>query len=906
MKKLFLSVSLLGIFTLMFTWLPSLDPVEAVETQTYTWKHVVTGGGGGYVPGIIFNTKEKDLIYARTDIGGAYRWNPATNSWVQLLGWIGFDDWNWTGVESIATDPVDPDRLYLAVGTYTNNWTSANGAILRSTDRGNTFQRTDLPFKLGGNMPGRGMGERLAIDPNQNSILYLGARSGNGLWRSTDYGVTWSKVTSFPNPGSYVQDPSEPYLADITGVVWITFDPRTGTPGSATQTIYVGVADQGNSIYRSTDAGATWEAVPGQPTGFLPHHGILGSNGLLYVSYSDTQGPYDGSKGDVYKFNTATGEWTMISPIPSTSSDNYFGYGGLAVDAQNPNTIMVASLNSWWPDAILFRSTDAGATWTRIWDWASYPSRTLRYTMDISNAPWLNFGNTNPVEPVPAVKLGWMIGDLDIDPFDSDRMMYGTGATIYGTTNLTNWDKGGTITIKSMAVGIEEASVQDLISPPSGANLYSVLGDISGFRHDDLTKSPAAMYSIPYAGTYHSIDYAELNPSFMVRVGCGVPSASPPTTSSAFTYDGGLTWFAGNNDISGLTGGGTVAAAADASVVVWAPKDAPVSLSKDNGNSWTPCQGVPTNAQVRSDRVNPKKFYAFAAGRFYVSTDGGVNFTVTAASGLPSNGQFKAMPGREGDIWLAGSDGMYHSTDSGTSFTKLTNVQVADTIGFGKAAPGQSYPAIYTCAKIDNIRGIFRSDDAGETWVRINDDLHQYGCTNSCITGDPRIYGRVYVGTNGFGIVYGEPSGLVPTPSATPGSTPTPTPTSTLTPTPTPTATITPSPTPVPDADYLVSYVINSDWGSGATINVTIENNSSMPINGWELTWTFPGNQRIDHIWNGSHTRDGVSVSVQDAGYNATIQPNGGRVSFGFNITYSGPNEKPTGFSLNGTPCGIR
>ncbi len=910
MKKLLLWASFLGIFTLMFTWTQSMDPVGAAETQAYTWKNVMTGGGGGYVPGIVFNTKEKDLIYARTDIGGAYRWDPTTDSWIQLLSWVGFDDWNWTGVESIATDPVDPKRLYLAVGTYTNDWASTNGAILRSTDRGNTFQRTDLPFKLGGNMPGRGMGERLAIDPNQNSILYLGARSGNSLWKSIDYGVTWSKVTNFPNPGSYVQDPSQPYLADITGVVWITFDPRTGTPGNATQTIYVGAADQGNSIYRSTDAGATWEAVPGQPTGFLPHHSILGSNGLLYVSYSNTQGPYDGAKGDVYKFDTATGVWTMISPIPSTSSDDYFGYGGLAVDAQNPNTIMVASLNSWWPDAILFRSTDAGATWTRIWDWASYPSRTLRYTMDISNAPWLNFGNTNPVDPVPAIKLGWMIDDLEIDPFNSDRMMYGTGATIYGATNLTAWDRGGTIAIKSMAIGIEEASVQDLISPPSGANLYSALGDISGFRHDDLTKSPVTMYSIPYAGTYNSLDYAELNPSFMVRVGYGDPSASPPIKSSAFTYDAGSSWFAGNNDISGLTGGGTVAAAADANVVVWAPKDATVSYSRDNGNSWTVCQGVPTNAQVRSDRVNPKKFYAFSSGRFYVSTNGGATFSVTAATGLPSTGQFKALPGREGDIWLAGNDGMYHSTDSGTSFTKLTNVQAADTIGFGKAAPGQSYMAIYTCAKIDNIRGIFRSDDAGTSWKRINDDQHQYGCTNSCITGDPRIYGRVYVGTNGFGIVYGEPSGLIPTPTVTPVVTPTPTTTSTLTPTPTPTLTptptITPTPTPVSDTDYLVDYVINNDWGSGATINVTIQNNSSTTINGWTLAWTFSGNQQIANLWNGSYTQSGASVSVKDAGYNAIIPANGGRISFGFNLTYSGSNAKPTGFTLNGTPCRIQ
>src|SRR5262245_24881151 len=131
---------------------------------SYTWRNVVINGGG-FVPGIVFNTSEPNLVYARTDIGGAYRWNPDNETWIPLLDWVGFDEWNLTGVDSLATDARDPNRVYLAAGTYTNEWTSMNGAILRSTDRGNTWQRTDLPFKVGGNMPGRSMGERLAIDP---------------------------------------------------------------------------------------------------------------------------------------------------------------------------------------------------------------------------------------------------------------------------------------------------------------------------------------------------------------------------------------------------------------------------------------------------------------------------------------------------------------------------------------------------------------------------------------------------------------------------------------------------------------------------------------------------------------------------------------------------------------------
>jgi xyloglucan-specific exo-beta-1,4-glucanase len=179
---------------------------------------------------------------------------------------------NW-GVDALATDPIDTNRLYLAVGMYTIDWDPNNGAILRSTDKGDTWESTALPFKVGGNMPGRGMGEvrvlpwklavgalmylqRLAVDPNDNKILYFGARSGHGLWKSTDYGVTWSNVTSFTwtgmhtveycsawltgSLGAYVQDSSSAYTADPVGIAWVTFDSTSGSKGSATPRIFVG------------------------------------------------------------------------------------------------------------------------------------------------------------------------------------------------------------------------------------------------------------------------------------------------------------------------------------------------------------------------------------------------------------------------------------------------------------------------------------------------------------------------------------------------------------------------------------------------------------------------------------------------------------------------------------------
>jgi xyloglucan-specific exo-beta-1,4-glucanase len=732
-------------------------------SQAYTFHNVVTGGGGGYVPDIIFNSKQANLAYARTDIGGAYRWNAATSSWVPLLDFTSPADWNLMGVDSIATDPVDPNRLVIAVGTYTNNFTTQNGAILRSTDQGSTFQRTMLPFKNGGNMPARSMGERLAIDPNNDAIVYFGARSGHGLWRSTDFGATWSQVTSFTAVGDYVEKAGDNYLGDPDGIVWEAFDPTTGTAGKATQTIYVGVATKtGPSIWRSTDGGTSWAAVAGQPTGFLPQHGVLASNGQLVITFDNQAGPFDGTSGDVWKYATATGVWTKISPVPSTDTANdYFGYSGLTVDAQHPNTIMVSALNSWWPDTMIWRSTDAGATWTRIWDFTSYPSRSLRYVQNIAGAPWLDFGvpSSQAVPPVPSPKLGWMVSGLAIDPFNSDHMLYGTGATIYGTNDLTNWDKGTPIHISVAAAGLEEMAALDLISPPSGAPLVSGIGDVGGFVHTDVTKAPAEMFTQPTFTTTTSLDYAEKSPAFMVRV---QNSTSGGGSNSGFTFAGGSSWFQGNGAPATGAGGGTVAAAADASRVVWAPTNnpAPVSFSTDNGNSWKASAGIPQGAQVRSDRVNASKFYGFANGTFYASTDGGATFKATAATGLPTIAQFKAIPGIEGDVWLAGDPGgLFHSTNGGASFTQLANVTAADAIGFGKAAPGATYMALYAVATIGGVRGIFRSDDTGATWVRINDDAHQYGVISGPITGDPRIYGRVYFGTNGRGVIYGDIAG---------------------------------------------------------------------------------------------------------------------------------------------------
>jgi xyloglucan-specific exo-beta-1,4-glucanase len=494
----------------------------------------------------------------------------------------------------------------------------------------------------------------------------------------------------------------------------------------------------------------------GQPTGYLPHKGKLDIvNGFLFVAYSDNGGPYGGEKGEVWRYNTATSTWTEISPYPASSSDNFFGYSGLAIDRQSPGTIMVTGYSSWWPDTQIWRSKDNGTTWTRIWDWTRYPNRSFRYTQDISASPWLYWGGASGggrpgAEVFP--KLGWMTESLEIDPFNSNKMMYGTGATLYGTDNLTNWDSGGKITITVKAVGIEETAIQELVSPPAGPPLLSGMYDIYGFTHQNLDAVPSAFFEGPRIATV-SIDYAELAPSYLFRVGQG----SADVKAAGYSTNSGTSWVPVTGLPSGVVKGeGTCAVSATGKRVLWSPVDGAVSYTSNNGKTWTASTGIPAGALVESDRVNENKFYGFKNGVFYVSTNGAASFTA-AATGLPTSAQFKTVPGKEGHVWLAGyTSGMLRSTNSGATFTTLTTVTEADNIGLGKAAPGKTYMALFTSAKVNGVRGIYRSDDEGSSWVRINDDQHQYGWTGKIITGDPRIYGRVYVGTNGRGIIYGD------------------------------------------------------------------------------------------------------------------------------------------------------
>jgi len=705
---------------------------DAGKAEAYTWQHVKILAGG-FIPGIEFSTREPGLAYCRTDMGGAYRWDKSAGQWIPLTDWAGPREYNLMGIESIAIDPVDTKTVYIAAGMYSGG----KAAILRSHDQGRTFDTIPVPFPMGGNENGRGVGERLAIDPNQTNILYFGSRS-DGLWKSGDSAGTWQKVASFPYQGTRRGRGN-----GAAGISFVVFDPPSGGGGKPTPTLFVGIADHTDAnLYRSDDAGATWTKVAGQPNAALmPRHEALDAgNGLLYLSYGNGPGPNGVTDGAVWKLDIAHGTWTDISPAkPGAPGEGSFGYGGISLDARHPGTVMVATLDRWGRDDV-FRSTDGGGTWHDI----------LSHSRRVADpSPYLLWGRGTPA-------LGWWMEALAIDPFDADHVLYATGATVWGCHDITALDAGHDTHWAPEVEGIEQTAVVDLISPPSGAHLISGVGDIGGFVHNDVTISPPqGMMSHPNLTTTTSLDFAEKNPAIVARVGEGGRGAF-----GGYSTDGGMSWTPFQRGNAGR-GGGKIAVSADGTSFVWTPGNAQPLVSKDKGATWMPCQGLRAGLRPVSDRVNPAKFYAvdLSQNKLFLSTDGGATFTGSQLKGAyPGNGwnaTARAVPGHEDDLWLCSRGDLYQINTADSSMTAYGQAGRVSTFGFGKAAPGHAYPALYAASNIGNQEGIFRSDDGGKSWVRINDDQHQYGSPNPVI-GDPRIYGRVYFGTNGRGIVYGD------------------------------------------------------------------------------------------------------------------------------------------------------
>jgi xyloglucan-specific exo-beta-1,4-glucanase len=738
---------------------------SAVSVTRGTAWASVKFGGGGYVTGLVFHPTTKDLLYARTDVGGAYRWDAASSSWLSINDGFTAAEGFHHGVESIALDPNNDQLIYMVTGMSASADPTARLYI--SNNRGNSWTHVNLPFSAGGNNNGRAIGERLSVDPNNPSILFYGSRTA-GLWKSTDSGRTWAQVTSLSST-KLTADQINNLGGQVMGVEMVMYDTSTKGSGSPTPILwaaiapdYLSAAGLSSNLYKSVNGGATWTPVSTPVSGYHIPHIVRAADGSFYVLFTKGAGPGAGGPARLYKFDGSN--WTLLN------SNDSAGYGGVSVSGTG-STARIA----------------LGVSGT----WGNYSGQQIVQLSDDGGRNWREIAATMPHTPANGDFSGW-IDDVEIDPFNRDRVLHVFGGGIWETRNASSSTPSWNFAVD----GLEETCTLGLNTPPAGAS-YTLLnssGDVGTWVHTDLTKTPTLS---PYKqwSNGNSADMAWSDSNY-IAVASVINTSTGHIGTGYWSGDGGKTWATFASLPAGAaanTNQASNVAVTARNRVVWAPADSVPSYTTDNGASWTATNlpaltavnGVPRSYRMVADRKNPNKVYAYDSGgawwtntqaKVYVSTDGGRNFTLSQGS-VSANMRFASWgassmvvnPNAEGDLWVADGLAVYHSLDSGATWTKLNNfapiwggrpdwlgpeVPGASIVALGKAKPGSTYSAaVYVVGVINGVWGVYRSDDAGATWTRHNDDAHQYAGVG-VMAADHSTYGRIYLGGSCRGVLY--------------------------------------------------------------------------------------------------------------------------------------------------------
>jgi sugar lactone lactonase YvrE len=617
---------------------------QTATGQSYHWRTVEIGGGG-FVTGTVFHPSEPGLVYARTDVGGVYRLNPTTQRWLALNDDVGGtnNEFQHLGVQTIGLDPNNPNRIYIATGQYagTESW-KLNSRIYRSTDRGATWTYVTPGFKMAGNGEGRGTGERMAVDPVNGANILVGSNN-LGIWRSTDFGATWARLPNFPS--------------SLTNLNFLLYAPATAPGPGPNRRVYAAANTlSGQSFWFSDNNGTDWAEVPNHPgktlgKEMMPLQGSFDAAGVFYSTWGDATGPGNyASDYGVWKMSADGSTWTSILP---PTGQGFFA--GISADPRVAGHVVVSTLLRWWPGDEVYRSTDGGNTWTAA----------LRTgTKLLGNSPWAT--------PTPH----WMT-DIDIDPFDSNRAIFNTGFGLFQSTTLAATGTARTWTFFND--GLEETVPLGLHSPTAGPPLVSVIGDYTGFRHDDLNRSPLRGALNPGSGSTSVIVGADLAPAKMIRQN---------SSTTLYSQDAAATWAAfPSQPAATINGHNRAILSADGQRLLWCPPNSPAYVSTNNGSTWTPS----SNSQLltNSNGTQSVGILAGAAGTPGTTngTGGKARFNTPSAIALDSAGI------------------RYIADTASHSIRKITAGGAVSTFAGGAGIPG-STDATGTAARFNSPAGL--------------------------------------------------------------------------------------------------------------------------------------------------------------------------------------------------------
>ncbi|MCD7727165.1 MAG: hypothetical protein LUH57_02325 [Ruminococcus sp.] len=765
----------------------------------YEYKNIPIKGGG-FVTGFVFSSHFKDILYARTDIGGVYRFDFEKNEWISLI-----DDVKGINAErcfpiGIAVDENVRERLYIACGDH------RSGSLYISPDLGKTYIKKSIPCGIHGNFLGRSAGERLI---KKDGVLYFASQT-EGLFVSSNEGDSWENIKPKGEKNlTFI------YKERLSGKEFFIVG-TTGEQNANGNT-------RGHTLYASYDNLKTFEEleIP-QPImdpvcsifGFVPQRAAVNDE-YLFVTFAQIRNGFGGFNaiscdsgmcydGRLYRYKLDGGRLTLdkdVTPecIPfknfrNSVSKEFEGNVSLGAGLSGINfcdgMLVVSEIASDRADDAIYLSEDNGDHFKVILKGLEVGK--MNFTVSYMK-PEYN-GNRSLIH--------WM-SDVKINPFDSNMLLFNTGTGVFATRNLTAAKTGGVVEFAPLCDGIEETVHMNVYSPPNGeVKCIDLVGDLGGFVFSDLENGAENTFANENGDRYITC----LNADFSDKG--GIYFAATPRGNWTGRTKGGvivtkdqgksfklLKYPLGITDkldelIENIkrpnVDSGWVAMTSDENRLIWAVSGIhrrflsdTVVYTDDEGESWhlsgffgkRDYKAEPISIKIYSCRVDENFIWAINdKGVVFISEDKGESFYERELSGDTfcepqerfgdNRFEARAEPCNPHVLWIA----LHHSGlfrlefKNGVVYSQKITAKDdrISGIGFGKAK-GEDYPiTIFTTGIIGGEYGFWRSTDYAESFERINNDNQCYGHVSG-ITGDPREFGRVYIASGSKGILTGVP-----------------------------------------------------------------------------------------------------------------------------------------------------
>lgn len=775
--------------------------------------------GGGYVTGFLFHPKKENILYARTDIGGTYKFDYDSQTWKTLTEWVGMNDLSETFPIALAVCPDKPEMLYIASGTDRSSDQNGQpwGWLSISADYGKSFIRRKIPFYVHGNMNGRGTGLRLVNDPCDENTLYFASQK-DGLLRTRDLGLTWECL----------ETGGERYMT----FVWCSPNGKTLIAGSAG--VITGTEEsRGHSLYVSYDRGEHFEKLPMPVSGKVPgskwsgyvahrydydgkyfYCTLVNTGETSYVvktGYSCDSGDVIGGRIIRYSFDSqgyVEGFEDITPECEADETGTYFckrenfrdyGFGGISSCLCMPGLLAASTIcrEKRGKEEMIFISRDYGQSWQVALFDLSIGNLTFRTSY---MKPEYNGGHS---------LIHWL-SDIKINPFCADEIWVNSGTGIFRGIHFTREDRS----FQDCCTGVEETVHLNVYGPVDGpVKVLDIVGDLGGFAFQDLNRPCENSFADSQGNQYITCinaDFSDYHPETVVVTPRGnwrgktkgglIVSHDYGQRFERIPLPYGISDYLDERFRmieSPNVNSGWVAMSSDKKAIVYGVAEwielyaKGVIVSCDGGKSFEKSRIFDMQGQeltessehikVYSDRSDAAYFYGFGDGlKLFISRDQGRNFYQVSNALFPeelclglidcaNKTEIRGDSGRAGIFYAAlGTFGLYKisfvNDEEGKTQPVIKRLSAEGDnvyrVGLGLLAPDGGYlgsdKALYICGEIEGIYGFFRSFDDGRSWEKINDETQQFGDINS-IDGDSRVFGRYYIATGSFGLKYGDP-----------------------------------------------------------------------------------------------------------------------------------------------------